>query len=77
MRLIDADMIIEGAEWCKKHSDKSDEMYFDEIIERVNSYPEINAIPVEWLKTKSNESGNPANIYYLVLKMWQKEQECK
>ena len=50
MRLIDADMIIEGAEWCKKHSNKSDEMYFDEIIERVNSYPTIKAIPIKWLE---------------------------
>ena len=46
MRLIDADIMRENLEWCKSQSGRYDDIYWDDVIERLDVQPTIDAAPV-------------------------------
>ena len=84
MRLIDADALKQGFELSDFDGDSFENI--DNACRIVNSYPTIDAIPVEWLEehTYENISDSDGNIYGRrsmtiseALSMWQKEQEAQ
>ncbi len=46
MRLIDADEMRENLLWCKSQSSRYDN-YWDDVIERLDAQPTIDATPVK------------------------------
>ena len=44
-RLIDADALREQLVWCKEQAGRFD-TYWDDVIERLDSLPTIDAVPV-------------------------------
>lgn len=44
-RMIDADALREQLVWCKEQAGRFD-TYWDDVIERVDSLPTIDAVPV-------------------------------
>ena len=46
MRLIDADALRESIEWCKEQSAKCNDSYYDDMLERIDVQPTIDAVPV-------------------------------
>ena len=47
MRLIDADIMRENLEWCKSQSGRYDDIYWDDVIERLDVQPTVDAVPVK------------------------------
>lgn len=55
MRLIDGDALRESIEWCKEQSAKCNDSYWDDILERIDVQPTIDAVPVvhgRWIDHK-------------------------
>lgn len=46
MRLIDADIMRENLEWCKSQSGRYDDIYWDDVIERLDVQPTVDAVPI-------------------------------
>ncbi len=47
MRLIDADEMRENFEWCKSQSGQYNDIYWDDVIERLDVQPTVDAIPID------------------------------
>lgn len=47
MRIIDADELRENLEWCKSQSGQYNDIYWDDVIERLDAQPTIDAAPVK------------------------------
>ena len=47
MRLVDADEMRENLEWCKSQSGQYNDIYWDDVIERLDVQPTVDAIPIE------------------------------
>ena len=47
MRLIDADKMRENLEWCKSQSGRYNDIYWDDVIERLDVQPTIDAVLVK------------------------------
>ena len=58
MRQIDADIMRENLEWCKSQSGRYDDIYWDDVIERLDVQPTVDAVPVKhgrWEPVKNLE----------------------
>ena len=79
IRLIDATTFIEGLEWCREQEGPREERYWDDLIERVEAQPTIEAIPVEWIKHMQHKHSKTnklmSDAYAAVLGEWLDEQE--
>jgi len=59
MRLIDADIMRENLEWCKSQSGRYDDIYWDDVIERLDVQPTVDAAPIkhgQWIHLDQEES---------------------
>jgi len=80
MRLIDADALVSVVETARKKARTLTGMDFVMVTENQHT---IDAIPVEWLKSKRKEAlhegmrPDEVEAVEMVLWMWQKEQEAR
>ena len=60
MRLIDGDEMRENLEWCKSQSGQYNDIYWDDVIERLDAQPTVEAAPVRHGKwtTKRTQKHN-------------------
>lgn len=63
MRLIDGDEMRENLEWCKSQSGQYNDIYWDDVIERLDAQPTVDAAPVKHGKWIENE-GFDGDCYY-------------
>lgn len=63
MRLIDADIMRENLEWCKSESGRYNDIYWDDVIERLDVQPTVDAAPVKHGRWIENE-GFDGDCYY-------------
>lgn len=59
MRPIDADEMRENLEWCKSQSEQYNDIYWDDVIARLDAQPTIDAAPVKHGKWKAAKAGGP------------------
>ena len=67
MRLIDADIMRENLEWCKSQSGRYDDIYWDDVIERLDVQPTVDAVPVKhgrWQWLSSTYDRIPCEVRY-------------
>lgn len=77
MRLIDADKLDEDVEYWNMHDDPKQKDYDTRDIEDVlREQPEVEAIPVSWLKDKIGAlNGKPESLYiYALIQAWRDER---
>lgn len=65
MRLIDADIMRENLEWCKSQSGRYNDIYWDDVIERLDVQPTVDAAPVvhgRWIYENDDPSMIPCSM---------------
>ena len=85
MRLSDADVLrgilLEIYEEKEKRRDQAGRSAISDAIIRLGAVPEVNAIPVEWLRDKLLDMPNAdealSKAAWMVMRAWKKEQEAR